>query len=320
MRKDCEYLPETNVKGNLIINLEVLNQHLLSSVKCSECDSDNSIELREKPFLRKGLAVMLSLVCKNCSFEKEFYSSKVTESKPKVFDVNLRCVYGLRSIGKGKATGNMLCAIMDLPKPPTKFQKYNQVISKAIEEVAEEVMFQPTREAVIENDGDSDIANVACFNGTWQKRGHTSLNGVFTVTSMDTGKVLDAVRMSKYCSCSEKLKRTDAHLENCSKNYEGTSGGMEVVGAKQVFQNSIRRGVRFVKYLDDGDSSAFLSVVKSNPYGEVNITKLECVGHVQKRMGSRLRTLKKKYRGVKLSDNMSLGGKGRLTDALIDSL
>ncbi|KAG8336808.1 hypothetical protein J6590_038356 [Homalodisca vitripennis] len=72
---------------------------------------------------------------------------------------------------------------MDLPRPPTRFQKYNEIISKSIEEVAENFMVQAAREAIIENEDGKNIA--ACFDGTWQKRGHKSLNGVFTVTSMD---------------------------------------------------------------------------------------------------------------------------------------
>ena len=40
--------------------------------------------------------------------------------------------------------------------------------------------------------------------------------------------------------------------------------------------------------------------------------KLECIGHIQKRVGNRLRKFKKTIKG--------LGGKGRLTDATIDKL
>lgn len=47
---------------------------------------------------------------------------------------------------------------------------------------------------------------------------------------------------------------------------------------------------------------------------------MECVGHIQKRMGSRLQRLKTKKRGEKLSNGKPLGGKGRLTDQVIDSL
>ena len=53
---------------------------------------------------------------------------------------------------------------------------------------------------------------------------------------------------------------------------------------------------KYNKYLGDGDSKGFMRVLESKPYGEdTNIEKLECIGHVQKRMGSRLRKLKKKH-------------------------
>jgi len=44
----------------------------------------------------------------------------------------------------------------------------------------------------------------------------------------------------------------------------------------------------------------------------VNIVKKECVGHVQKRVGTALRKLKKQKKG--------LAGRGKLTDAMIDRL
>lgn len=60
-------------------------------------------------------------------------------------------------------------------------------------------------------------------------------------------------------------------------------------------------------------------VIKEKPYGDtVIIEKLECIGHVQKRMGSRLRTLKRKMKGTKLEDGKVLGGRHRLTDYKID--
>ena len=49
-----------------------------------------------------------------------------------------------------------------------------------------------------------------------------------------------------------------------------------------------------------------------NTYPDIEIEKLECAGHYQKRVGTRLRNLKKREKG--------LGGKGRLTDATIDRL
>ena len=61
--------------------------------------------------------------------------------------------------------------------------------------------------------------------------------------------------------------------------------------------------------------------MESKPYGVDCVSnKLECVRHVQKRVGSRLRKLKSSKKGVKVSDGKVLSGKGRLTDAKIDVL
>ncbi|GFY60638.1 hypothetical protein TNIN_399821, partial [Trichonephila inaurata madagascariensis] len=44
--------------------------------------------------------------------------------------------------------------------------------------------------------GHSDIP--VAIDGTWQKHGHTSLNGAVIATSVYTGKVLDASILSRF--------------------------------------------------------------------------------------------------------------------------
>lgn len=59
----------------------------------------------------------------------------------------------------------------------------------------------------------------------------------------------------------------------------------------------------------------------AKPYGDsTNITKLECVGHVHKRMGSRLRRLVQEWKEKKLGDGKGIGGTKRLTSSEIDKL
>ncbi|GFV56318.1 DUF1758 domain-containing protein [Trichonephila clavipes] len=71
----------------------------------------------------------------------------------------------------------------------------------------------------------------------------------------------------------------------------------------------------------DGDTKTFNALSENKPYGDdYFIQKIECVGHVQKRMGTRLRKLILVYSKKKLSDGKTIGGKGRLTDSLIDKL
>ncbi|GFT63904.1 uncharacterized protein TNCV_4401991 [Trichonephila clavipes] len=70
-----------------------------------------------------------------------------------------------------------------------------------------------------------------------------------------------------------------------------------------------------------GDTKTFNVLSENKPYGDHHlIQKIECVGHVQKRMGTRLRKLKLVYSKKKLYDGKTIGGKGRLTDSLIDKL
>ncbi|GFT04159.1 uncharacterized protein TNCV_3154131 [Trichonephila clavipes] len=71
----------------------------------------------------------------------------------------------------------------------------------------------------------------------------------------------------------------------------------------------------------DGDTKTFNVLSENKPYGDDHlIQKIECVDHVQKRIGTRLRKLKLVYSKKKLSDGKTIGGKGRLTDSLIDKL
>lgn len=70
-------------------------------------------------------------------------------------------------------------------------------------------------------------------------------------------------------------------VHKCTKNYDGSSGGMEVAGALEVFRNSVTRNVRYTRYLGDGDSKGCQVVNEAQPYGAgVKIDKLECVGHI----------------------------------------
>jgi hypothetical protein len=94
---------------------------------------------------------------------------------------------------------------------------------------------------------------------------------------------------------------------------------MEGAGAVKFFARSIEKNnIIYTHYLGDADSSSFKEVVKSDPYKDYGITpeKLECVAHVQKRMGTRLQNLVKSYKGTLTP----LGGKNKLTENVINSM
>ncbi|GFX13470.1 uncharacterized protein TNCV_2192241 [Trichonephila clavipes] len=151
------------------------------------------------------------------------------------------------------------------------------------------------------------------MDGTWQKRGYSSHNSCVSCISIDTGKMLDIEIMSYLCRiCSKKTKVPDAasNAHVCC-NHMGSASSMETVGAYRIFERSENhRKLQYTDYYGDGDSKAYESV--KNMYAPNTVNKLECIGHVQKRVRSHLRKLKKSVKG--------LGGKGKLTDNFIDKL
>ncbi|GFX69914.1 uncharacterized protein TNCV_2078941 [Trichonephila clavipes] len=97
---------------------------------------------------------------------------------------------------------------------------------------------------------------------------------------------------------------------------------MEVEGILRIFNRSEKlHNLKYSNYIEDGDTKTFNALSEKKPYGDDHlIQKIECVGHVQKRMGTRLRKFKLVHSKKKLSDGKTIGGKGRLTDSLIDKL
>ena len=93
---------------------------------------------------------------------------------------------------------------------------------------------------------------------------------------------------------------------------------MEATAAVEIFSRSISlRKLEYTTFVGDGDSSSFGRVKEAleKKIGvEYVIVKEECVGHVQKRLGTALRKYKSDMNGKKLSDEKTVGGKNRLTD------
>ena len=156
-----------------------------------------------------------------------------------------------------------------------------------------------------------------------QRRGYSSLNGFVSAIERVNDKVVDAEVMTKSCrACTIwKNKQADPGYANwklthdCPINQKGSSTSMESECAVKIFNRSIDRyNLRYVNYIGDVDSSSFSKVVDSNPYPGTKVNKLECVGHIQKRVGAN---------SIKLTqENSLIKGKreGRLTKKVINTL
>ncbi|GFW27307.1 uncharacterized protein TNCV_2832071 [Trichonephila clavipes] len=185
------------------------------------------------------------------------------------------------------SSAKVLCLIMNLSTPSQRFNKNESGLDTAVQTVGTVSMKIAAKEAK-DVSGHSDIP--VAIDGTWQKHGHTSLNGAVIAISFYTDKVLDASILSRFCKCPNKM-----HNENCKANQFGNSGSMEVSGAIENFQSfESVHGLRYTKFLGNGDSRAYKAVKKVQPYEDTGIEKLECVGYVEKQMGTRLRASKLK--------------------------
>lgn len=306
----------SKITGYRIVDTEILSD-VIEMLLCPTCE-EFTLSLCDNVLQKQGFSSSLMIKCSNCELITEFHTSK---SAGRGYDVNKRMAYTMRVLGHGHSGLEKFAHLMNMPKPMTP-NNYDKIIASASDiakDVAEGSMSDVAEELRGSNDGVVDIGVTG--DGTWQKRGFSSLNGVYAVLSTDNGKVLDVEPMSRSCKAcflKQDLMKTDpksyAEWRNshiCKFNYVGSAGGMEIEGAKRVFERSItKHKLRYTKLLGDGDSKSFLSI--KDTYPNVTVQKLECVGHYQKRVGTRLRKLKKTVKG--------LGGRGRLTDATVDRL
>ena len=113
----------------------------------------------------------------------------------------------------------------------------------------------------------------------------------------------------KACQSWESRKEYEKFITNhdCDINHEGSSGAMEAAGFVECFMSSLQdRKLRFINYIGDGDSKSYSDIVAKDPYSGKEVKKLECVGHIQKRVGARLRKLKSNSKS-NLSDGKPIG-------------
>ena len=169
---------------------------------------------------------------------------------------------------------------------------------------ADNSMLQAVHEIKGDNSNDL-ICNIAVScDGTWRKRGYSSLNDVVSVINVETGKVIDYRVLTKKCAqCTswESRRRTEEfdnfmsfHSEECLIDHKGSAGGMESKGKVECFVSSLDKyNLRYTEYLGDGGTKSYHDIVSSKPYDDIPVMKLKCNGHIQKRVGARLLKMKK---------------------------
>ena len=295
----------------------------MARTECAQTDV-----LRATSGKRIGFAVVLHLICRECGhdFGGTYSSPEVSteKKKPSPFAVNDMTVIMFDRLRLGHTAMCEFSAIFGiLPMYLKTFQKKEvRIIKETVE--ATDTMLKQSAAIVREMHlglnpdfpADDPVPITVSFDGSWHKRGHTSMYGVAAVIEVMTGLVVDYVTLSSYC-LSYSLKRTSlcddvaafdewyvGYRNDCCINYHGSSNAMEVEAAKRLWSRSVhQRGLMYTGLLRDGDSKAYNAVVALQPYGpDVTISKEECLNHAHKRMGTSL---------LKLAKSAKLGGRGQ---------
>lgn len=285
---------------------------------CRSCKQN--IKFTESGHRGLGFKIILSCMCGR----REINSGPLINTG---YEINRRIVFVMRLLGVGREGINIFCGLMDICHGLGKstYDKIVQHFHSAAESMFKSVCKKAVKEERKKNveNGRTETHFKVSGDGSWKKRGFTSLFGVTSLIAYYSGKVIDLIVKSAYChSCALKKKTLDDdefeewykdHENSCSSNHGGSAGKMEVDSIVEMFLRSYEKfGVKYTNYIGDGDSKTFTGILKMNPYGDdCPVTKNECVGHVQKRMGTRLRNKRKQEK---------LGGKNRLTESIIKKL
>ena len=80
--------------------------------------------------------------------------------------------------------------------------------------------------------------------------------------------------------------------DNYYVKYIATQLWIEMEAAEILWSHSLEKhNFRYTTLLSDGDAKTFKHLCSLNVYGDVSLTKEECVNHVAKRIGTALRNL-----------------------------
>jgi hypothetical protein len=332
--EDCE-------EGKQFVDVSTLKK-IAALVPCVECAGTCSCKL-----LGSSPQAPLQVVCDDCGyvvFSKEPIQIRgIDNTASKFTEGILRLVCNTLLSGRGYAGYTSLCDDLQLPSlSSATYYRNAGFLLRNMKLFAEELqahVLAAVKVAYAQQDVTAAVGeplNVdVSYDGTWMTRGHRSHIGAGFVIDCVTGFTLDFEIISNFCElCFKKEKSLSpadfttwkATHRNCKKNFEGKAGSMETEAARRLWSRSVARGYRYTSFVGDGDSSAFNAVKELNPYPGVTVVKEECLNHVSKRLGSRLRNLKKNLKVPvttkkgKIIQRSVLAGKHGLTDSNIDKL
>ena len=186
------------------------------------------------------------------------------------YEINRRVVFGMRILGVAPEGLNIFCNLMNISaglsqSAHDKIVRYMHTAATTVFEKFTKKAAEEEKAKNIENSRPENDFKVS-GDGSWKKQGFTSLYGVTTILGYYTGKVLDSIVKSSFCTAFsswgekedtiEYSEWYENHQESCSQNHQGSAEKMEVDSIIEMFNNSEKKfGVKYLNYIGDGDLS-----------------------------------------------------------------
>lgn len=286
LSKDDYDIEVNELFGYRLINFVAVFSTLSDILVCKQCGKNVTFTEASK----RGLGFKLVIICEGC--EKIYINSCPLNNN--AYEVNSRIVFAMRLLGIDLNGIIKFCAFMELLRPifQTTYDTIVNNILIATEAVRTKCIQKASEEEkkISIEKGQTNGITVS-GDGSWRKRGFSSLYGLVTLIGSSTGKVVDVLVKSKHCKACEfwtKKKDTaeyeqwaESHSEQCQANHEGSAGKMEVDAVIEMFSRSEDlHNVKYVNYIGDGDSKTFKRILDAEPYKNVTIYKKECIDHM----------------------------------------
>lgn len=210
------------------------------------------------------------------------YTTNISSSEPaKKFNLNKCFVNSVISIGCGFAHSQDI--LNNLPQYSQR--KFSLLQNQVFDDIEISAIAEMKNAAEEEKYMAIEEGNVGA-DGTWAKRSYkrnfTSKSGAAAIIGFRTKKVLYLEVKNQFCIICNRQKDSTPKAHQCFKNNTGPSKGMEANILCEGFQCSEEMyGLRFTKFIADGDSIVHKKILESFPY-RTPVEKIECRNHLMR--------------------------------------
>lgn len=229
----------------VVVDMAMLRD-LFAHVKCGKCGL--AAPDLTKAHMQYGLAVKLELTCSVCDHRVESFSSPRTEGSGNItpFEVNIRALKSIQSIGKGVTALSDFCAGMNLSHRGLHDKTFQAHLRKVVQVCEDTAAASESDSVRVIKDLYRDLAQPPnnidmMYDGMWMARGRTSHIGVGCIIEVYTGLVIDHVVLSNFClGCAigptPSYDGYDDWLaeHECQKNTDCGAGRMEVLSCSSA--------------------------------------------------------------------------------------